>query len=401
MPVYDYGEYEGRLFLVMKLMTGGSLETLVRRGPVPLAQVVALIAQVAQGLDFAHGRGHVHRDIKPGNVLLDERGNAVLADFGVVKAMESSTISQSLSGGILGTPSYVAPEVWNGKESVAGTDIYALACVAYELLTGARLFHAETPFAIMELHAAPPQYPEEWPAGVPAGMESVLDRALAQRPGDRYASAGAFAAALRAQAEDPLAKRYEAMERAVAAGRWDEAVALGEELAAADAGYREVRTLMARATDDKAAGEREAWQKQAEEAAAAGEWATAMMAGRRWQDLAPDDEAAAALMARVERMRGEAESLGAKDREEKERQARADLAERQRREARDQEIRDQAERGRRAEEKRQQEQVVVSQRRPSGVKAGGEMVRLGSSGGWRDLSGVDCPGHWRVSRRMV
>ena len=197
IPIYDYGEFEDRLCLVMKLMAGGSVGQVVEEGPLPWQRVLAITQQIASALDYAHERRLVHRDVKPHNVLLDERGQAVLADFGLVRALEAGTITSSLSGGILGTPAYVPPETWNGKTATPATDVYALACVVFNMATGATLFDAPTPPATMSLHFRAPQFPEEWPEGVPPGVEEVLERALAREPADRYGSAGAFAEALR------------------------------------------------------------------------------------------------------------------------------------------------------------------------------------------------------------
>lgn len=195
VPIYDYGEDNGRLFIVMRLMAEPVAARLAQ-GSLEWDRAVAWIAQAAAGLDFAHTRNLIHRDIKPDNILLDEMGHVALADFGVVKALEKSTITVSLSGGILGTPAYMAPEVWNGETPTAATDIYALACVFYEMITGAKLFDGPTPPAIMTLHFRQPPLPAQWPERVPPGVTQVLRRALAARPADRYLKATDFMADL-------------------------------------------------------------------------------------------------------------------------------------------------------------------------------------------------------------
>lgn len=303
VPIYDYGDIEDRLCLVMKLLPGGSLADLLQHGPLPWPRVVSLTAQIASALDYAHERGLVHRDIKPENVLLDEQGKAVLADFGLVRALESGRLTTSLSGGVLGTPAYVAPEVWNGEAGTRSTDVYGLACLVYEMITGAQLFDAPTPPATMRLHFHPPHFPEQWPEGTPPGVERVLGQALAHEPGERHPSAGAFAGALAQLADDPLAAPYEALAGAMAGGRWPDAVALAESILERAPAYRDTRALLEEATARRLEAERAAWaaQWQAETAQAleAGDWRRALNAAQRWQEFAPEDVAAKAAMERA------------------------------------------------------------------------------------------------------
>jgi tetratricopeptide (TPR) repeat protein len=303
VPIYDYGDIEDRLCLVMKLLPGGSLADLLEAGALPWQQVVSLAAQVASALDYAHERGLVHRDIKPENVLLDEKGNAVLADFGLVRALESGRLTTSLSGGVLGTPAYVAPEVWNGDAGTRSTDVYGLACLVYEMITGAQLFDAPTPPATMTLHFRPPQFPPQWPEDTPPGIERVLRQALAHDPEERYPSAGAFAAALAELADDPLAAPYEALQAALAERRWPDAVALAESILERGPGYRDTAALLSAANAARAEADRATWaaqwQAEAEQALAAGDWQRALSAARRWQEFAPEDVAAAAAIERA------------------------------------------------------------------------------------------------------
>jgi peptide/nickel transport system substrate-binding protein len=303
VPIYDYGDVEDRLCLVMKLLPGGSLGDRIAGGPLPWDEVVKLTGQVAAALDYAHERGLVHRDIKPENVLLDDEGNAVLADFGLVRALESGRLTTSLSGGVLGTPAYLAPEVWDGKPGTPPTDIYGLACLVYEMITGAQLFDAPTPPATMTLHFRPPPFPESWPEGTPPGVETVLRRALAHNPEERYPSARAFAEALGALKDDPLAEPYAALAAAIAAERWHDAVALGETIVDRAPGYREARALLAQATAARVEAERAAWaaqwQAEAENALETGDWERALTAAQRWQGFAPEDEAAVAAIERA------------------------------------------------------------------------------------------------------
>ncbi len=304
VPVYDYGEENGRLFLVMKWLGGGSLADRLVGGPVPFNQVVTWTEQVAAGLDFAHSRGVVHRDIKPGNIMLDEQGRAVLADFGVVRAIASSTISQSLSGGILGTPAYVSPEVWNGEEAIPASDIYALTCVVYELITGKRLFDGPTPFAIMALHAKPAVWPEQWPEGVPLGLVPLLEKGVAKEALTRYRTAGELGRVLQELATDRWAEPYRQMHLAFANQKWDDTIALGERIVQENARYRDTAALLAQATQKKAESERQnwitGWRYQAEQALQAGDIVAARMARQQWQQLHPTDPELALFRQRLQ-----------------------------------------------------------------------------------------------------
>jgi hypothetical protein len=300
VPIYDYGDIEDRLCLVMKLLPGGSLGDRIARGPLPWAEVVRLTSQVARALDYAHERGLVHRDIKPENVLLDDEGNAVLGDFGLVRALESGRLTTSLSGGVLGTPAYIAPEVWDGQAGTRYTDIYRLACLVYEMITGAQLFDAPTPPATMTLHFRPPQFPQQWPEGTPPGVDRILRQALAHNPEERYATAGEFARALAQLAADALAAPYDALQAAMVEGKWQDAVALAESILDRAPGYRDTRALLAEATAARAEAERAAWaaqwQSETEIALAAGDWSRALTAAQRWQSFAPEDVAAEAAI---------------------------------------------------------------------------------------------------------
>ena len=208
VPIYDYGEFEGKLFLVMKLMTGGSLEEELSISRLPFDRALNITTQIAAGLDFAHGRGIVHRDVKPGNVLLDEHGTAVLGDFGLVKALSGTAVSQTLTDTITGTPAFLPPEIWNGEKASPASDIYALACLVFEMLTARRLYDAPTPPGIMLKHFQPPDLISGWPDSVPGGIQDVLKKGLAPEPKDRFPSAGEFASELAKRARDPLAKPY-------------------------------------------------------------------------------------------------------------------------------------------------------------------------------------------------
>lgn len=201
LPIYDYGELEGRPYIVMAYLGGGSLADRIREGSIPLEDTVKIIDQIAEGLDHAHARGVVHRDFKPSNVLLDEHGNAYLADFGIAKISESTV---NLTGtGIVGTPAYMAPEMGSEGVVAPSVDVYALGITLYQMLTGRCPYSGETPLSVLMAHVtAPiPDVRAERP-DLPDGIARVLERALAKKPQDRYASAGELAAAWKAAVED-------------------------------------------------------------------------------------------------------------------------------------------------------------------------------------------------------
>src|SRR5512144_924553 len=229
VTIYDVGQAEGRLFIAMELVRGRSLQQIIAEdGAQPWTRVLATLDQSAAALDYAHAEGLVHRDIKPANIILDESkpGSAVhvmLTDFGLVRGAEQASLSMGTTGGLLGTPEYIAPEIWDGEPAAKASDIYALGCVAFYLLTGKVLFSATTPMAVLKRHAEGPVFPQQWPSGVPAGADAVLRRALAKDPNQRPASAAELVAELRAceaqvtreqAAREQEAKQKEEAERA-------------------------------------------------------------------------------------------------------------------------------------------------------------------------------------------
>jgi hypothetical protein len=196
VTIYDLGEEEGRVFIAMRYLPGGSLRDLLKKnGRIPFGQALEVLRQASSGLSAAHARGLVHRDIKPENILFSEVGQAIITDFGLAKAIQSS--SSSSQGGV-GTPGYRAPELWRGKPPAGPfTDEYALACVFVEMLTGEQAFSGDTPDEIITKHLLiGAVLPQEWPAGVPEGMNAVLEKALAKEPADRYPGINVFFAAL-------------------------------------------------------------------------------------------------------------------------------------------------------------------------------------------------------------
>jgi TolB-like protein len=211
VPLYDSGEADGLLYYVMPYVPGQSLRRrLEREGPLALADAVAVARDVAGALDYAHAHGIVHRDVKPDNILLDE-DRALVADFGVARAVEAAGGERlTRSGLVIGTPGYMSPEQATGARRIDGrSDVYALACVVYEMLAGEPPFTGATPRAVLAKHAQAPVPPLHVvrPA-IPEGVEPVLETALAKVPGDRFASAGAFARALQAAAAGAPPRRF-------------------------------------------------------------------------------------------------------------------------------------------------------------------------------------------------
>ena len=190
--IHEVGEEEGQVYLAEYLVEGESVAARLRRGPIRWHKAMRILEAVASALDYAHSQGIVHRDIKPANILLAEDGGVYLTDFGLVRAAEGSVSISGSTGGIVGTPPYMAPEQWRGEQQVTGaTDVYALSCVVVELLTGKVLFEGSTPAAITTKHVVDrPTLPEGWPPGVPPGLDRVLRRGLARDAAERFASAG-------------------------------------------------------------------------------------------------------------------------------------------------------------------------------------------------------------------
>jgi tRNA A-37 threonylcarbamoyl transferase component Bud32 len=204
LPVFDFGESQGYTYLVMPFIQGGTLASRLQGQPLPLEQVVEIIRQVGGALDYAHKKGLVHRDVKPANVLLDEGGNCLLSDFGIARMVETS-VHLTTTGGLVGTPAYMAPEQGLGKKADARTDIYALGIVLYQLVTGRVPFRAETPIAVIRMHIDDPlPLPRQLNPGLPEAVERVILRALAKDPAERYSSAAEMVRALQ-QAAAPAA----------------------------------------------------------------------------------------------------------------------------------------------------------------------------------------------------
>ena len=202
IPVYDAGEVDGVLYIAMQLIQGGDVGSQMTAGrPLPVSRAASIISAVASALDAAHQRGLVHRDVKPGNILLDVRpgrpDHVYLSDFGISKNL-LATSPYTHTNQFLGTLAYAAPEQFGTPELDGRADQYALACVAFELLGGSPPFMRTDFAALMAAHLRerPPRLSQRRP-GVGAQADAVLTRALAKDRDDRYVSCTAFAGALR------------------------------------------------------------------------------------------------------------------------------------------------------------------------------------------------------------
>ncbi len=189
LPVYDFGKTDGLTYIVMALLSGGSLKDYLEHRRLSVAEMVILLGQIAGALDYAHERGVIHRDLKPSNILMDSEGKPYLADFGIAKFKEES-IGLTATGMLIGTPGYMAPEQWRAEPVTAQTDIYAFGIMIFELLSGRLPFDAETPFSLMYRHLdEPPPAISRLRADLPATIDRVLKRAMAKVPEQRYTTA--------------------------------------------------------------------------------------------------------------------------------------------------------------------------------------------------------------------
>ena len=194
IPIHAFGIEGGIPWMAMRLISGGALSSLLRVGRLSHERIITILRGVADALDYAHGKGVVHRDVKPQNILLDEAERVYLADFGIAKMVEGSG-ALTQTGMITGTPQYMAPEQATGQPVDQRVDIYALGVVAYEMLTGRVPFAADTPVAVLMKHVTEPM-PIPPASTVPEPLVRALLKGMAKKPEERWASAGAFVRAL-------------------------------------------------------------------------------------------------------------------------------------------------------------------------------------------------------------
>jgi serine/threonine-protein kinase len=197
VPIHDYGEIDGRLFVDMRLIEGRDLQAVLTDGPLEPAKAVAVVEQVAGALQSAHKAGLIHRDVKPPNILLDEDDYAYLIDFGIARAAAETRLTST--GATLGTWAYMAPERFTSDRVESSCDIYALACVLHECLTGTKPFPGESLERQFTGHVTvPPPHPSALRAGIPAALDDVIATGMAKDPDQRYGTTKELARAARA-----------------------------------------------------------------------------------------------------------------------------------------------------------------------------------------------------------
>jgi serine/threonine protein kinase/uncharacterized protein YraI len=252
LTIHDHGEQNGLLYLVLQYIENGTTLTDMLGKPMPSAQALRLIGLVLDGLEYAHACGVVHRDIKPSNILMASPRWPMLADFGIAKLLgDSQPFTQP--GLVMGTAAYMAPELAFGRPADAGTDLYALGIVLYEMITGRVPFDADTPVAMLHQHAyEPPPRPCQLNPDVPAVVEAAVLRMLAKKPEQRYQSATKLAAALE-QVSDQLHRTlphsrvtdlYQTGVQAFEAGEWDRAIEQLSRLVALDTSNEDAAELL-------------------------------------------------------------------------------------------------------------------------------------------------------------
>ncbi|CAM4307406.1 Serine/threonine-protein kinase PknH [Mycobacterium basiliense] len=202
VPIHDYGEIDGNLFVDMALIEGRDLASVITAGPLHPVRAVAVVEQIARALHAAHKVGLVHRDVKPSNVLLDEDDHAYLIDFGIARATADTKLTGT--GATIGTWAYMAPERFTADEATPGCDIYALACVLHESLTGTTPYPGESLERQVAGHlTSPPPRPSLVRPGLPPAFDDVVATGMAKDPQPRYATTKELATAARAALTAP------------------------------------------------------------------------------------------------------------------------------------------------------------------------------------------------------
>lgn len=202
VPIHDYGTQQGISYVVMRSLTGGTLEDRLeerhlRGDPLPsLSDTAKLFNQIAGALDYAHEQGIVHRDLKPSNIMFDNHGNPFIVDFGIAKLVGQTTSITQSGGGQMGTPIYMAPEQWLNEAVSPQTDQYAMGVIMYIMVTGQRPFNADTAYGLLHQHLNEEPAPvHEVAPNIPETVTEVIQRAMAKTPSERFPTMTAFAEA--------------------------------------------------------------------------------------------------------------------------------------------------------------------------------------------------------------
>jgi len=203
LNVFDFGEFERTPYMVVEYVEGGSLSAHMKQAPVDQDSALRYLQGIGEALDYAHSHGIVHRDVKPANVLLGPEDTPILADFGLVKLMQSSSIA-SLTGVTTGTPAYMAPEQVSGKHVGPAADRYAFAVMAYEMLTGSFPFQEDGVLEVLyaHVHKTPPA-PSTINERIGPRADAVILRGMAKDPNARWESCESFVAALTTALQSP------------------------------------------------------------------------------------------------------------------------------------------------------------------------------------------------------
>jgi serine/threonine protein kinase len=247
VPVYDAGEENGLLYIAMACVEGEDLKTLLaEESRLDVRRTLRILGQIGSALDAAHARGLVHRDVKPANILVADGDRAYLSDFGVVKELAGNGTTRT--GSFIGTIEYCAPEQIEGGDVDGRADVYALACVLYECLTGEPPFRRPSEVAVLNahLHTPPPKLSRAAP-DLPAALEPVISKALSKSPLDRYATCGELIAAARAAAAERRVHRLRlaaSIALLVLAALLGAAIALGAVLAFRDSPKPRITTVV-------------------------------------------------------------------------------------------------------------------------------------------------------------
>ena len=200
IPIHDWGEIDGRLYIDMRLVHGQTLDQLIANTPLEPKRAVAIIGQVGAALDAAHAEGLMHRDIKPHNIIVTEADFAYLVDFGIAETRGDTRLTTA--GMPIGTISYMAPERFTEQEATPAVDVYSLACVLYESLTGDSPFSRDSLENMVAAHlASPPPRPSVTNPRVPATFDAVIARGMAKDPDDRFGTAGGLVRAAQRAAD--------------------------------------------------------------------------------------------------------------------------------------------------------------------------------------------------------